>query len=346
MPLRADNRTINRRELLGSSLAAAAVAAGIAPASAEASQVRIVQTYGLIFLPTYVVIDQALIEKHAKARGLGAVSVQFQRVSSGPVASDLLLSGNVDIAMGGFVPLMTLWDKTQETVKGMMGLSVSNLFLFTVDPRIKSIRDYGPDDRIAMTDIKSTNQAMLLEMASAKAFGWDQRFKLDPNMVSMSNGDATAAMLSGKTEVKSHISILPFTAIERAAPGIRQIFSSEDVVHGPITTSCAFTTTRFHDGNPRLYGAIVDAFEEAMGFIAHQSQAAAAIFQKFEPQKAGVASVERMLADTGDDRIQFTSTPHSIGPFAEFMYRNGTLKHHAASWKDFFFENVANKRGS
>jgi len=66
------------------------IAAGAA--RAETDIVRIVQPYGLVYLPSYVVVERQLIEKHAKAMGLGAIKVTLTRVSSGPVGSDLLLA--------------------------------------------------------------------------------------------------------------------------------------------------------------------------------------------------------------------------------------------------------------
>ena len=58
--------------------------------------------------------------------------------------SDVLLSRNADVGIGGNVPLFTLWDKTSgpQKVRGIMSLSRGNMFLLTVDPRIASMRDF------------------------------------------------------------------------------------------------------------------------------------------------------------------------------------------------------------
>ena len=42
-----------------------------------------------------------------------------------------------------------------------------------------------------------TDQAVTLQMAAAKEWGWDQRFRLDPLTISVSNPDGMAALLSG-----------------------------------------------------------------------------------------------------------------------------------------------------
>src|SRR5262245_6162501 len=77
-------------------------------AKAETNEVRFAQLYGLTYLPAYVVYEEKLIEKHAARLGIPAPKITTSKLSSGPAATDALLSGNVDIAMGGFTVLMTL----------------------------------------------------------------------------------------------------------------------------------------------------------------------------------------------------------------------------------------------
>ena len=185
----------------------------VGAARAEVQVVRIGETFGLTHLPSYIVEDLHLIEKHAAKRGLDGVKVSVTRVGNGNVVTDLLLSGNVEVAITGVIPFMVLWDKTRgpQKVRAIASMSECNVFLFSADPKISTIDDYTTVDRIAMTDVKSTTWALLLQMAAAKKYGWEQRQKFEPLSVAMANGEATAAMLSGKTEVKSHMTMLPFS---------------------------------------------------------------------------------------------------------------------------------------
>src|SRR5882757_8879506 len=91
-------------------------------ARAETNQVRIGSTFGLAQLPGRLAYEMHFIEKHAKRLGLPDLKVTFQAVSSGIVVSDLLLSGNADVGVGGNVPLFSLWDKTStaQKVRGIM----------------------------------------------------------------------------------------------------------------------------------------------------------------------------------------------------------------------------------
>src|SRR4051812_27948905 len=163
----------------------------IGQAHAETDQVRIASTFGLAQLPGRIAFEKKFIETRAKERGLN-VTVSYQNVASGVVVSELLLSNNADVGVGGNVPLFNLWDKTRgaQKVRGIMAFSQANMFLISSDPRIKTIGDFTDDDRIAMTDVKGTTYSMFLQMAAAKKYGWDQRTKFDNISVAMSNNDA------------------------------------------------------------------------------------------------------------------------------------------------------------
>src|ERR1700730_12356991 len=85
-------------------------------AMAETKEVRFAQLYSLTYLPAYIVYEEKLIEKHAARLGIPAPKVTTSKLSSGPAANDALISGSVDVAMGGITVLLTLWDKTQGTM--------------------------------------------------------------------------------------------------------------------------------------------------------------------------------------------------------------------------------------
>ena len=264
--------------LLGA-IAALAISTAETPLRAEVTTIRIGETFGLTHLPSYIMVNEKLIEKEAQALGLGPITVELKQVSNGNVVADLMLSGNVEVAMSGVVPFLALWDKVPASrqIKGIAALSDANVFLMTADARIQSIKDYGSRDRIAMTDVKTTTWAILLQMAAEKQFGWEERDKFEPISVPMANGEATAAMLSARTEVLSHMTMLPFSAAERETGKIRAILNSKDILGGPYTATMAFTTQKFHDENPKIYRAIAAAYEKAAIFINENTEKAAEI---------------------------------------------------------------------
>ncbi|MDR3531813.1 MAG: ABC transporter substrate-binding protein [Rhodopila sp.] len=313
---------------------------------AEADTVRIAQPYGLLYLPSYVVVDRHMIEERAAASGLGPIKVTLTRLASGPAGSDMILAGDADLAMGGFGPALTLWDKTRgsQKVRGVLPLCSSPMFVVSTDPRIHSLSDFTDKDRIAVSAIKVTDQAITLQMAAAKEWGWDARFRLDSLTVAMSNPDGQAALLGGLSEVRNHATIIPFSIAELESGKAHLVMTSDDVMEPGATSVVVYASARFHDPNPKLYAATAQAFEDAIDWINAHPHEAAEIYLAWEPRKEGVDWVEKMIRDPA--RIRYSATPRGMQVHADFMHDVGTLKNKAESWKDLFWENMATKDGS
>lgn len=318
----------------------------VAQAHAEADTVRIAQPYGLLYLPSYVAVDRHMIEERAAAAGLGPIKVTLTRLASGPAGSDMILAGDADLAMGGFGPALTLWDKTRgaQKVRGMMPLCSSPMFVVSTDPRIRSLKDFGEKDRIAVSAIKVTDQAITLQMAAVKEWGWDARFRLDALTVSMSNPDGQAALLGGLSEVRNHATIIPFSIAELESGKAHLVMTSDEVMEPGATSVVVYASARFHDPNPKLYAATAQAFEDAINWINTHPREAAAIYIAREPRKEGIDWIERMIRDPA--RIRYSATPRGMQVHADFMREVGTLKTKAENWKELFWENMAGKDGS
>lgn len=315
-------------------------------ARAEADTVRIAQPYGLVYLPSYVVVDRHMIEERAAAAGLGPIKVTLTRLASGPVGSDMILAGDADLAMGGFGPALTLWDKTKgaRKVRGVLPLCSSPMLLLSTDPNIHSIKDFTEKDHIAVSAIKVTDQAITLQMAAAKEWGWDQRFRLDSLTVAMSNPDGQAAMMGGLSEVRNHATIIPFSTAELESGKVHQVLSSEDVMDPKSSSVVVYASARFHDPNPKLYAATAQAFEDAITWINAHPREAAEIYVAREPRREGVDWVEHIISNPAD--VRYSATPRGMQVHADFMHKVGTLKNEPSGWKDLFWENMANKDGS
>src|SRR3954466_7337917 len=126
--------------------------------------------------------------------------------------NEAILSGTLDFASGGVGPLLTIWGKTRGNlaVKGVAAINAMPLYLTTINPDVKSIKDFTDKDRIALPAVKVSIQAVTLQMAAEKAFGAGHPTQLDPLTVSMSHPDPAAAMLSGRSEFTAHLTSPPF----------------------------------------------------------------------------------------------------------------------------------------
>jgi NitT/TauT family transport system substrate-binding protein len=160
----------------------------------------------------------------------------------------------------------------------------------------------------------------------------------------MSNPDGLAAILGGLSEVRNHATIIPFAVTELESGKAHLVMTSDDFLEPGSSSVLMYAGVRFHDGSPKLYAATVAAFEEAIAFINEHPRDAAEIYVAREPQKRELAWVEAMITDP--KKIIYSATPRGLKQHADFMHRVGTLRTQPDSWKDLFWDNMADKPGS
>src|SRR5258705_2193543 len=233
---------------------AAAFVAALAfalPLRAEVPEVRISRQYGLPYLTVVIVEQQRLIEKHAKALGLGDIKVNWVTIGSGGTSTDSLLAGNLDFVTSGVSNMLLLWSRTGEQVKAVAAVAAVPLVLVTRNPSVKTIADFTEKDKIAVPTVKVSMQSTILGIAAQKLYGEAGRGRFDPFTVAMSHPDATVALLSGAGDVNSHFSVPPYQNVALKSPGVRKVLDSTGGMGGPATIQVIFGTVKFHDGNPK-----------------------------------------------------------------------------------------------
>jgi NitT/TauT family transport system substrate-binding protein len=315
---------------LGIALGLAALAL---PASAAPLKMGI--GFGIGFLPTFILEQQKLIEKHAKAAGLD-VEPTYQRFSGSGAMQDAILSGSVDLGVYGVPALLIAWDKAKGTsnqIFGICGVNSSPLVLVTNNPDAKSLKDIGASDKISMPAIVSP-QMYVLQILSEKTFGEGQKDKLKTQVVALPHPESIGAILSGISEVKAYFSTPPFTQIALDSGKVHKLASSEDAFGGRSSFLVLGGTKRWIDANPKLIPVLIAALNEAADYIRNEPKGAAEIYLKIEPSKMlDQPKVEAMLKSMPDD---FGTEVHAVKAYADFMGRTGGLKNVPASWSDIF----------
>ncbi len=259
---------IHRRGALSALAAIGLLASNTAAFAQEKTEISISRQPGILYMPTHIIEKQKLIEKHAARLGLPNITTKWITFSSGGAQTDALLAGGVDILNTGTGNLLLLWDRTKGGVKGIVATSAQPMLLISRDPKIKTIADFGPNDKIAVPTVKVSTQAIVLQMAAAKLWGADQFAKLDTNTVQLGHPDAMVAMSNSQHEVRNHFTIPPFQFIElKTVPGAHIVLASPDIMGGPLTQGQFFTTTKFADANPKIIEAVRAASKEAHDFI-------------------------------------------------------------------------------
>lgn len=309
------------------------------PALADATALRLGIQYGTSVLPLMVMQHERLVEKHAAAAGLGAVTVTYTNFSNPTPMTDGVLSGALDIGMMGAPALLQLWDKTRNSanpVRGLANISTNPSTLVTRNPAVTTIADFTEKDRIALPGVKIGLNAILLQMAAAKVWGPAEWARLDARTVTLGHPEALAAMLSGASDITAHFAQPPFSTLEIKA-GYRPLLRARDLL-GDGWDMMLFTSTRFHDANPRLIAATLAALREAIAIIAADPRAAAALYLEMSNDKK--SSVDDILLLVTDPDTTYGVTPRSVMRFAEFMNGIGTLKTRPTDWTEVFFPDV------
>lgn len=337
--MKATFSTWTRLAIFGAGLIVAAGAA-----EAQTKTVRLAKQFGISYLPLTLMEEGKVLEKHAKALGVD-VTTEWVKFTGGTPMNEALISGNLDFASGGVGPLLIAWDKTRNNlkVKGVAALNAMPLYLNTISPDVKTLKDFSEKDKIALPGVRTSIQAITLQMAAEKVFGKGEQNKLDALTVSMGHPDGQAAMMSGKSEITGHFTSAPYMYDELADPRVRKVIDSYEVLGGPHTFNVVWAGERYRAENPKIVQAFLSALDEVMKKIAADPAGAAAIWVKAENSKMTPAAAEKMIRLPEN---QWTMTPQKITVYAEFMNRVGLLSVKPATWQEVFFDDIAKLPGS
>jgi NitT/TauT family transport system substrate-binding protein len=312
---------------------------------ARAENAKVVLQFGISYLPLSVMQAEGLWEKRAKELGLD-LKVEWQNLGNGGALNDAILTGSADLAAGGFAPMMKLWDRTKGNIKvrGIAALDSSAAMLVTNRADIKSLKDFKPEDKIALSVPKVSHQAVILQMAAEQAFGPGGFEKLDSQTVSMKHPDAVAALLSPHSSIAAYLGSSPYQEKALQHPGITKVLDSFDVLGGPATFSAVWSATSFVEKHPVAYKAFLLALEDAMTRIAADKPGVVDDYIKVTNTDEGERA--SLLAIVEDPRNVYTTAPQATEKFTEFLSRTGFIDSKPASWKDYFFPGIYQVHGS
>ena len=334
-----------KHRIIGASLALLALVASTG-AAGEATEIRFAKQTSMGYVQFNIIDHDKLVEKYAKKLGLLPVKVTWVTFNGPDAMNTALLANQVDVVAGGVPALVTLWAKTHGTpqeVRGISALSSQPFLLNTRNPKVKTIKDFTDADRIAVPAVGVSVQAVTLRMAAAQAFGKENYTKLDKLTISLPPPDATIGLISGGSSFDSAFSVPPFQTQQLEAPGIHTVLNSFDVLGGPHTFTAAWTSRKFHDDNPKLYQALMDALDEATKILNADKRAAANLWMADAKSKLSPDLVYKVISDP---QVKWTLVPEHTMKYATFMKDVGMIKAAPASWKDLFFPEAHNLPGS
>jgi NitT/TauT family transport system substrate-binding protein len=333
-----------RPALIAGLLASTLAFAGMA--RAEVDVVKIPKGAGGVgFLPLIVMEEKKLVEAEAQKMGL-KVSAEYIQLGGPAVVNDMLLSGAAHFAPAGPPAFITIWDRTRANmkVKGVAAMTSIPMYLNTKAPHLKSLKDLTPNDKIAVTAVKVSIPAIIMQMQAIKECGKENYAKYDPYTVSLTHPDGVIALLSGRTEVTAHFTSPPFHQRERKDPAVRTITTSNEIMGGPSTFTMLYAPSKFHDENPKVYAAVLKALQGAIDFINADKQAAADVFMASSEGKGWKR--EDVMDVLNDPDIRFTTSPQNVMKYANFMADVGSIKLRPEKWQEMFFPEIHGVTGN
>ena len=295
----------NRRQVLGAFLRGAGLIA--APALARAQSplvVRFVQQRGLLYIPVDVMVSGGILQQEATKLGLGKVEATATALSGpGPVL-DAILSGAADYGTAALPSLLTVWEKTRGSaneVKAVGAVSNGAMTLYTINPNVKTLADFGEQDRIAVPTVRLSFNAMMLQMAAEQL--WGDPHRLDHLTVALGHPDAVTALSAGygKATVTAHIAVQPFTDRGLKLPGAHVITDSRKVFGGPLTQITLLASKQTKEKNAVLFQAVANALEASIRVANADKRQAAALWK--EVQKAP-ESLDDLVAQLNRPRFR------------------------------------------
>jgi len=315
---------------------------------AEVSEVRFPMGAGGVgFLPLLVMQKYGLIEQYAREAGIGNLKVRWINIGGPAVMNDALLSGSADFIAAGPPAFLTLWDRTMPSakVKGVAAMTSLPMYLNTRSERLKKLDDLTDRDRIAVSAVKVSIPAIVMQMYARQKFGTSDVYHFDKYTVTMTHPDGVLALLSGSGAIDAHFTSPPFAQRERKDPRVHTILTSDDVMGGSTTFTMVSTTTKFREQNPKVYGAVLKALEEANRRIIADKKAAAEILLASTGGEKGF-SVGEIVEVLNDPHLKFTTRPENVVKYASFMHDVGSIKNRPSSWKDLFFPELHGAPGT
>jgi NitT/TauT family transport system substrate-binding protein len=325
--------------------AAAALACSATITRADVAEITVAQQYGVSFLPLMMMERERLVEKNAEKAGLKDFKVNWAKVAGPSVMNDGLISGAIHFAAQGAPSLITLWDRTRGNVqiKGVAAMTTYPLYLISKNPAVKSIKDFGAGDKIAVPSVKISTQAIMLQMAASGAFGESEYARLDPLTISLSHPDALLAITNNTAGVNAHFTSSPFYEQEMKLPSMKLVTTNYEILGGPATAVVLSASSKFREANPLAYKAFFDGLGQAIAIINKDKRAAAALY--LEVAKDTRNTVDDIVAMIGDKDYEYTLIPQKVIKTAAFMAKVGSIKQAPASVADLFFPEAAGLGG-
>jgi NitT/TauT family transport system substrate-binding protein len=241
---------------------------------------------------------------------------QWKIVNSGSAVREAVISNQGQLGTLGLPPFLVGWDRGMDW-KVLLATSRGDSWLVAKDPRLKSLKDFGPNDKIGVV-APDSQQAIVLRKAAQVQLG--NAHALDKNLLAISSADGEQALLSG--QLAAQLSGSPFQEREVAVGG-HVILHTKDVF-GPVGAGLIVLPQSFYNQYPAFSQKIYQALRDASAYVASHHEQAAQYLEKDQGSGGSGSAVQfKALLDNTD--LTFETTPSGLIAYASFMQSIGLI---------------------
>ena len=293
----ARNFGVSRRVFcIGSAAAATLVAAGCGLGGGATNKVTIAYQPNLGYAPIIILKNKNWLSD------LSDHEVNFTVTDSGALIRSGMLTGDIQFGALAISPFLVGLDRGVDWAV-VCGLSEVDQWMMVSDPKLRTLADFGDNDKISVLSADN-NQAAFLRIAAARDLG--DGHALDSNLVYQPQSDGMQALLSG--QVEGHFTNPPYQFLEKDA-GMRVLLSSRSLYEGSAPPSFALLTAlnSYGKSNPEIVEKVREGVGKAVEFLASNKEESVAILAKeFDSDPA---TFERYVYN---ESVNFTIEPAGI----------------------------------
>ncbi|MBV9616447.1 MAG: ABC transporter substrate-binding protein [Ktedonobacteraceae bacterium] len=256
---------------------------------------------------------------------------QWKVVNSGSAVREAVLSGQGQLGTLGIPPFLVGWDRGMDW-KVLLATIRSDSWLVAMNPKFKSLKDFGPNDKIGVV-APDAQQAIQLRKAAQQQLG--NAHALDRNLVAIGAADGEQALLSG--QLAAQLSGSPFQDREVAAGG-HIVLHTKDTF-GPVGAGVIVLPQSFYNQYPSFSKKIYQDLEGSSAYVAsHHEEVAQELAQDKVSGGGGTAAQFKKLLD--DTSLVFDTTPSGLIAYASFMQSIGLISKVPSSVSDLELPTV------
>jgi NitT/TauT family transport system substrate-binding protein len=312
-------------------LLAAAGCGAAATGGGRADTITIAYQPGIGYAPLLIAKQEGWLNQDLPGR-----KIVWRQLDSGAAIRDGVLSGQIQVASGGFAPFMVGWARGIDW-KVLTSMEDMDLWLMAKDPKYKTLADYKDGGKIAMPAPDSI-QAVVLRKAAQNELG--NAHALDSNIVSLGHPQGLQALVSG--QLAGHLTSPPFEFQEQSQ-GAHSVATSYGAFGGPQTFNSIYVRQGFYDSNKDAADAIYKRVQQAIQMLHNQPAQAAQILSA---ESGGRMSAQKFQADITHPGVDYTTDPHGLVNVASFMKQVGLVNKAPANWKEVVLPTLNSANGS